>query len=397
MILQHPIARQFSRLPDPAEARRMLRRLHSAPCHAAPRRVDKPVTLYGAGNLGQLAHAYFKRIGVTVQTVVDANADTLANTPFWQQTRLMAPEEVPNKLKTKTLLAICIANDPFTPVAEYLTRQGWQDAVPFYDIAEAYRDRHPLSNGWFTEAFSDTDLDRIETVLDGWHDAVSRAHHLQFIAWRRLRQEWTFSAAPVTTDDRFFIPEVLDCLNHEERFIDLGAHTGSVTRRFCQLTGGRFSELCLIEPDRTSLEQLEVTMDELGLCDDSRLRVMDCGIAARTGMGRFYEGLDYASQLTPLGKRKLPVVALDDLEFTPTFIKLHLEGGELDALKGAEQTLLSHRPIVVATSYHNAQGLWELPLWLMQTLPNYRFLLRLHSWCGTGAVIYALPNERSSH
>jgi hypothetical protein len=87
---------------------------------------------------------------------------------------------------------------------------------------------------------------------------------------------------------------------------------------------------------------------------------------------------------------------LDTLDLSPTFIKLHLEGAELAALKGARKTLLSNRPIIVATIYHNADGIWRTPLWLMEALPGYRFLFRIHSWCGTGAVIYAIPNERSA-
>jgi hypothetical protein len=63
-------------------------------------------------------------------------------------------------------------------------------------------------------------------------------------------------------------------------------------------------------------------------------------------------------------------------------------------LKGARQTLLTSRPIVAVTVYHNADGMWRTPLWLMQTLPDYRFLFRSHSWCGTGAVVYAIPKER---
>lgn len=40
-----------------------------------------------------------------------------------------------------------------------------------------------------------------------------------------------------------------------------------------------------------------------------------------------------------------------------SFIKLHLEGGELDALKGGQQSLTRRRPIVVATVYHNDDGI----------------------------------------
>ena len=85
---------------------------------------------------------------------------------------------------------------------------------------------------------------------------------------------------------------------------------------------------------------------------------------------------------------------LDALSVAPTFVKFHLEVAELNALKGARETLLSCRPIIAATVYHNADGIWRTPLWLMETLPRYRFLFRAHSWCGTGAVIYAIPNER---
>jgi hypothetical protein len=87
---------------------------------------------------------------------------------------------------------------------------------------------------------------------------------------------------------------------------------------------------------------------------------------------------------------------LDALDLSPSFVKLHLEGAELSALKGARGTLLAHRPIVAATVYHNADGIWRTPLWLMETLPDYRFLFRLHSWCGTGAVVYGIPNERDA-
>jgi len=66
----------------------------------------------------------------------------------------------------------------------------------------------------------------------------------------------------------------------------------------------------------------------------------------------------------------------------------------LDTLKGARKTLLRCRPLIAATSYHNHGGLWELPKWMMEELPDYLFYMRNHSWCGTGAVVYCVPKER---
>ena len=65
-----------------------------------------------------------------------------------------------------------------------------------------------------------------------------------------------------------------------------------------------------------------------------------------------------------------------------------------DALQGAETSLRLHRPIVSVTTYHSDAGLWKLPSWLMSRLTDYRYYLRLHSWCGTGAVMYCVPAER---
>ena len=117
------------------------------------------------------------------------------------------------------------------------------------------------------------------------------------------------------------------------------------------------------------------------------------GISFDSSRERFFSGLGYASQLSPLGLDLAEVKTIDELELEPTFIKLHLEGHELDALMGAESTLRTNHPIVAATAYHNKLGLWRLPLWLMTLSLNYNYYFRLHSWCGTGAVVYCVPRE----
>jgi hypothetical protein len=50
------------------------------------------------------------------------------------------------------------------------------------------------------------------------------------------------------------------------------------------------------------------------------------------------------------------------------------------------------------TIYHNQKGMWEIPMWLIMQARSmsvqYKFYLRMHSWCGTGVVLYAIPDER---
>jgi hypothetical protein len=57
----------------------------------------------------------------------------------------------------------------------------------------------------------------------------------------------------------------------------------------------------------------------------------------------------------------------------------------------------SKKQYQIVLDIHYTLGLWELPSWLMKALPGYRFLMRLHSWCGTDSVIYCIPQEREVH
>jgi hypothetical protein len=126
----------------------------------------------------------------------------------------------------------------------------------------------------------------------------------------------------------------------------------------------------------------------------NRHRLLKVALSDQAGHLPFFPGLGYASQLTGMGEGRAEAVTLDDLAVAPSFVKLHLEGHEWEALRGGLATLRRHRPILAMTAYHNEAGLWPLPAWLLDNLTSYRHYFRLHNWCGTGAVIYCVPEER---
>jgi len=386
-------SRSFAELPDATRATRLLDDLATAPCAFAPVAADRSLALYGAGSLGRLAREFLTGVGRDFAVIIDRNAEALAREPYWIGTRLLRPDAVTAVEKHGLRFAVSIVTSPYVPIEQSLREYGFDEVVPFYDLAESFRAVHPLSNGWFAPPFSTRDCDNTTEVLALWHDDCSRAHHLQFLAWRRLRQEWRFDAAPVSIDDRFFIPEVAGLLGTDEFMLDAGAHHGEVIEGFLARTSGGFRRIIAIEPDP---ENRAVLQERLGasLADDPRVSVHDAALAADARSALFHAGLGYASQLAPTGRLQATTQPLDALDLAPSFLKLHLEGGELAALKGARDTLRRGRPIIAATVYHNADGIWKTPLWLMRTLPDYRFLFRLHGWCGTGAVVYAIPQER---
>jgi FkbM family methyltransferase len=386
-------ARSFAELPDADAATHFLGQIAAAPCAFSPVRMDRPVALYGAGSLGQLARDFLTGVGHDFAMAIDRNADELLRDPYWSGVVLKHPDAIPQAAKHAFRVAVSIVTSPYVPIEQSLRERGFDDVVPFYDLAESFRAEHPLSNGWFAPPLASDDQTNTVKVLAKWHDDESRAHHLQFLAWRRLREEWTFEAAPVVAGNRFFIPEVTSVLRDNEVFVDGGAHYGLVTNTFVERTCNSFREIAVIEPDAANRSVLTNNLSAW-LSQDPRVTVYDCALSERDGHALFREGLGYASQISPLGETWATLRPLDALKLSPSFIKLHLEGAELGALKSGCRTLCTKRPMIAATVYHNADGIWKTPLWLMQNLDNYRFLFRSHGWCGTGAVVYAIPEER---
>lgn len=386
-------SRLLDSLPSSTEARELLNQLLDQVCLATPIVPTGPLVIYGAGTFGRMALDFLNDVGVEPAMVIDARADEIRNSDVWAGIDLRAPHQVSAELKAEALIAVSIVTSPVTPILSELRDRGWRQAVPFYDVAESFRPTHPLSNGWFAGPLLPEDLTGIAEVLDVWDDDMSRAHHLMFLAWRLARQEWRFEGAVIDNSNRFFVPEVLAALAGDELFVDGGAHHGSVSGAFLALVGPA-SRIVAFEPDDVNADQYATWVQSLPDEARSRIELRREALDASSRCRSFHSGLGFMSQFAQTSSTEILTKTLDAADLEPDFIKLHLEGGELDALKGGLACILKNRPVIAATVYHNEDGLWRTAQWMRTNLDDYCLMMRNHSWCGTGAVIYAIPNER---
>lgn len=76
----------------------------------------------------------------------------------------------------------------------------------------------------------------------------------------------------------------------------------------------------------------------------------------------------------------VPMVTIDswceENNIFPSFIKMDIEGAELDALIGAKNTLIKNSPKLAICIYHKWSHRWEIPLLLKEYLPEYKFYLK---------------------
>ena len=57
------------------------------------------------------------------------------------------------------------------------------------------------------------------------------------------------------------------------------------------------------------------------------------------------------------------------------FVKMDIEGAEMDALIGGERTIRSHRPRLAISVYHSLQDFVRIPKWIDSLGLGYKFYL----------------------
>jgi hypothetical protein len=73
-----------------------------------------------------------------------------------------------------------------------------------------------------------------------------------------------------------------------------------------------------------------------------------------------------------------------------TFIKMDIEGAELNAIHGCVSVITQHKPKLAISVYHKKEDIYIIPILLKQFLPSYRFYLRHYTDTAADTVLYAV-------
>jgi FkbM family methyltransferase len=225
------------------------------------------------------------------------------------------------------------------------------------------------------------ELARVSPSL--WSDDIlQRDNYRRELAWR-LRAD-LLRARKVPTPDQYFPRDILRPAPSES-FIDGGAFDGDTLRQ----APWPLARVLAVEPDPANAARLRA-MSFPGI------RVHEVLLGREPDLARFNGTGTMASRREESGALEVPVTTIDLMAAgeRPTFIKLDVEGDELEALKGARETLQRCRPVVAVCLYHRPEDLWTIPLFLHSELPEHRLYLRVHAHDGFELVAYAVPPER---
>jgi len=211
--------------------------------------------------------------------------------------------------------------------------------------------------------------------------------------WRYSRNSSLLIDAYSLSKNKQYL-EPFERLNEEEVFVDCGGYIGDSSMDLISYAGG-VEKIWLYEADDRNIKAAKDNL--LGTNTNFR----NVGVSDKAGELHF-NGLGLSSSgftnVTDSDYSSVRVVAIDEdisLSEKITFLKMDIEGMELEALRGSEQHIKKWRPVLAICLYHNSQDIWKLPLFIHSMVgESYKYYMRHYTMYHGETVLYAVPKER---
>ena len=202
----------------------------------------------------------------------------------------------------------------------------------------------------------------------------------------------------LTEGAQYFDLEELPHSDVREIFLDVGCCDGMSSVGFMKWCDRNGYCYCF-EPDENNIRLIEKVLSDKGVLLDEDYSLIRKGAWDKETELSFVSSGDHTSHVVEsnvkseaLSAETIPVTTIDKAigDKPVTFVKMDIEGSELRALHGAKNTIIRNKPKLAISVYHKPEDIWEIPEYIMELRPDYRFYLRHYSFDVYETVLYAI-------
>jgi FkbM family methyltransferase len=338
------------------------------------------VCLFGAGDFFKNTfNTLTEKIGIKVDYICD-NDESKWGMSFFG-TKCISPEELKNE---RNNVNVIITSSHFKEIALQLNKLGFSDPIfiPEWRI---------LNTGFLDKKYDFAN--EITKLFDLLEDSKSQETVKRIIELWNEKEIKSIGMEDLNTEVIYF-PEFLK-LSSNEHFVDCGAYIGDTVEEFLE-KADNFSCINAFELSDVNFQTLENFIKTLDSKTRNKIKISNLGLYKAEGKLPYSSsGLSCSIKRTSSmeGDVKIGYLnSLDNLNLgdNVSFIKMDIEGAELDALHGGEKLIKENKPKLAISLYHKAEHLWEIPFWIKKINPNYKIYIRHHSDIDYDTVCYAI-------
>ncbi len=263
--------------------------------------------------------------------------------------------------------------------------QEYKDVIPsIYCIEYGYVNDKPVI--WTKDIF-EKNIELFYETYSLFSDNLSKTVMKEWIIAsltgevRHLRE--------LKTDNQYF-NELTSNINGGT-YVDCGAYDGDTVSQYVGFAKN-YDSIVAFEPDEENYDKLVHRIKKEKIIKASAIK---SGVYFRYGKVFFNNSKDETARcIVENTGESIEVCAIDSLhDDNIKFIKMDIEGSEMDALRGARNTIRRLKPTLAVCVYHKVDDLITIPQYIIDLVGKecYDFYLRYHGRSLTELVLYGVP------
>lgn len=235
----------------------------------------------------------------------------------------------------------------------------------------------------------DFDEKAIKTLYNILQDETSKDILTSIIEKRKMG---FLDYTDIRTPTEYFLTDIFP-FTKEEVYVDGGVFDGDSILKFIEIMNYSYKKIYGFEADTYNYKMAVKNLSGL----DGKIELYNKALWNKNEIGSFVVGERESSKVSETLEEmknsvKVEFCRLDDMIGSEkvTFLKMDIEGTELEALEGAKQILKQDKPKLAICIYHKLDDLWKIPLYIHELVPEYKLYIRHHSYHYCDTVLYAV-------
>ena len=343
---------------------------------------NKPVLIYGCSDYSKVIFEYLKKQGIKIDAFV-------VDKPYWEENFYIEDKKVlcMNDVALEKYNVVIGFGD--VEKSRFLINNEGLLKTKFYFLWE------PITCYVWNLDYVKNNWDIINVVFDGLADKRSKRTLFELIVAKLngccSKQLLEAADGGKHFNELTFCPDSKD-----EILIDCGAYNGDTIEQYLDFTDSNYKKIYAFEPGKEIIEVLKKNVSSY-----KNIEIVNKGVWNENTFLIFEDSGETSHIDNKEGENTVEVTTIDTVVQSDeriTFIKMDIEGSELEALQGAVETIKRDMPKLAICCYHKKDDIIELFTFVKNCENSeyrYNIYLRQHSNSAYETVLYAIPVKRN--
>lgn len=313
---------------------------------------------------------------------VDGIIDDYTDDEYYKGVPINRLSDIPKD----ALVVVAASSKPFS-LTEILKRKGY-NTVHYYEI---HRESTPgfFAPLEFMENFSQHYQEhrtKFDDIYNRLADKKSKELFRKLVTFKETLEIHLLKDFELNEERQYF-EDFLNFQEAHEVFYDVGGYNGHTSKIFMEECPN-YESIHIFEPEQCNANTIRSKFK-----DNPRVAVHQIALSDTQGTVRFSSS-GSTSKPDDQGKQIIATEKLDSMQIQPpTFIKMDIEGAEVNALIGASKTIRVYHPKIAVSVYHKSSDFWKIPEKILSVRDDYKLFLRHYTEGIYETVMFFIPKK----